>query len=849
MKLSYCRSSQASDGRAAIAVKDACLTKGSFKRDSSTGPAQKFPAGRAFRPRNPDDQAKRIRDLLIKLARFVAVIATVVGCLAIFVPVAPKFPTTTLDDSWMYALNAAVAKGLVFGGDVIFTFGPYASAYTRQYYPATDAQMLWSSALLALSLAVGLVVLARDHLKLSALLLVPYLALVSADQIFFCIPLVFLLLVCRIALPSTHPASLSATNSSYGSLILLIIALSLLPLVKGTFGVAAALASAFGWAVFIIRGKTMLAMSGALIFVLGIAAFWMIAGQSIANLPSFFIAQGAIVSGYTEAMSSEGHAREVIIFLAGCCLLGVSHIDFLRSGGLPAIMLAGGIAVLLFLAFKAGFVRHDAHALVAAGVLGLVGWVMMIGLPGIRPIVGFAICLVCWGAIDHYYESVSIAELADRIAKPFLDSANGLVDRVEGNGALHEQFEESQAAIRAEQPAPPLKGSTDVYAFGQSILLAHGLGWAPRPVLQSYSAYTPALLDRDAAHLVGPEAPDNILFSVQPIDNRLAALDDSLSWPALLTRYEPSALVGDMAVLQRRPEPTTNQVLRDAPLASGTYRFGEEIPLPSTTAALWAKIEAKQTLLGKLVALAYKPPPLEIEFRMDDGRTKRFRYIAKIGEAGFVASPLVQDTRDFLALELPSNIGYFTASRPRSMSLFVVGGALAGKMWETNFTVRITEMNIPAQAQVGALLFRQSFAKTPADTQIAELPDTTDCWIDRINRQAVDKTPMTIRGALSVEGWAAMSLADGIAPDETRITLEAENGEVDTMSATLFPRGDVNQIFKRPKMGNVGFRAFANISNFDGRYTLGVRMSANGKIRNCAMRAHLLIEAIKPDRS
>src|SRR5882762_2834097 len=40
------------------------------------------------------------------------------------VPVLPQIPATGLDGSWAHALNVAHAHNLVFGRDVIFTFGP-----------------------------------------------------------------------------------------------------------------------------------------------------------------------------------------------------------------------------------------------------------------------------------------------------------------------------------------------------------------------------------------------------------------------------------------------------------------------------------------------------------------------------------------------------------------------------------------------------------------------------------------------------------------------------------------------------------------------------------------------------
>jgi hypothetical protein len=43
-------------------------------------------------------------------------------------------------------------------------------------------------------------------------------------------------------------------------------------------------------------------------------------------------------------------------------------------------------------------------------------------------------------------------------------------------------------------------GNADVYPLSQTAVLASGLTCQPRPVFQSYSAYTPKLAEMNAAH-------------------------------------------------------------------------------------------------------------------------------------------------------------------------------------------------------------------------------------------------------------------------------------------------------------------------------------------------------------
>ena len=768
----------------------------------------------------------------------------VVGCLVVFVPLAPSFPTDSLDSGWQFALNAAVEKGMVFGRDIIFTFGPYASAETGQYHPATDARMVWSAALLAVAFAAGLLSLAQDRYKLSVLLTLPLLGLliVGRDPLFFCNPMVFILLVARITTPETHYANLPATLPVKFTLAILLAALSLTPLIKGTFGAAAFIAIGLGWLLLMVRGRKMLAVSGALLFLAAISAFWLAAGQPLAQLLNFFVAQQLIVSGYSDAMSSFGPFRECAIYLAACGFLAFMHFRFFRSSGPAGIVLAIGVALILFVAFKAAFIRHDGHALIAASVMGFVGWILAIGLPGSRSILGLATCLVAWGAIVRPYTGLTVSTVKDRLADSFLNSATGLAVRAGGAGALRDKYEESLKSIRAHASLPQLEGATDTYSFGQSVLLAHGLDWTPRPVFQSYSAYTPALLELNSAHLVGDAAPRNILFAVQPIDNRLPSLEDGLSWPTLLARYEPIAFNGGMAVLQRTGKATPNPVVREPAIVTGRYGLGEEIPLPVPSEVLWAKIAMKPTMLGELVAVIYKLPQLQIEFRMADEDKRQFRYIAEMGETGFVVSPVVQATYDFLALKLQDKMAYFVGSWPRSMSISVKGDTASNWLWNDRVSVQLFEMDIPTQHGLDSLIFGSGLQALSPDT--VKPPETNVCAINAVNNHTGDRLSAPVSGVLRVEGWAAMSIKDGAAPNRIRLTLNGRRGDMYYVDAKIIPRNDVNQFYGKPEMGNIGYIATANVSALDGEYTLGVRMSANGLTLACSRRIALPIVAL-----
>jgi hypothetical protein len=783
---------------------------------------------------------KSLRRLFACTSDLVLAILIVITSVVIFVPIAPLFPLNTLDSGWAFAVNVAVAKGLVFGRELIFTFGPYASVYTTQYHPATDAQMLWSGGLLAISFAMSLICLTQGVYRLVALGLAVFLVFTLRDTQFFAIPFTSLLLICRVAAPSDHPMHITPSVRVGLTLTLLVVTLSLMPLVKGTFVVSSGAVMALGCLLLIERRHGLLAAAAALLFVVSMSILWTMARQPLVALPRFFLDQVPITAGYTAAMSVPGQKWQIILYVLCCLLLGLQNLRLLYAFGTAGRILLLGVAFLLFLVFKEGFVRDDTHSLIAAGMLGVAGWTMLLsGQRGFIPFVGLLVGVTGWAVIDHSETGLTAATLAYRVETPFIVAADAMTTRWHSPAQLERSYSDNVKQIRTAQPLAHLVGTTDIYSFGQSALLANNLNWAPRPVLQSYSAYTPSLARRDADYLARLKAPTTILFAVQPIDNRLPSLEDGASWPALLTRYSIIGFDGDLAVLRKRTTPTTMSPLANTPELSGIFHLGEPIILPKNIPVVWARANVKLTLWGRVMSLLFKPPHLNISYLFPDGHKQTFRYIAGMGESGFVATPVIQSTADFVALVLPEAADHFAGSRPVSLSITADHGT--GWLWRSSFTAQFLAAHIPAQPGVTGLFF--SPMKTMR-ARVADLPTTSDCSIDSINRMPAAQRPITVSEILRVDGWAVISPKNGTAPDSTVITLTAPDGTVETAQARQILRGDVNRHYAKPNMGPVGFVASADVTSLKGDYLLGLEQSLGSQTWVCRTRIPLNIAAV-----
>jgi hypothetical protein len=580
--------------------------------------------------------------LRVAVPRVIVAVALLASFIFVL-PLGPRMPSTGLDPSWCYALNEAVAHHLVFGKDLIFTFGPLGSVYTEMYHPATDGIMLTGSFLLALALCFGFVLLATPN----RLLLLAFLPLVIVesrirDAVCMAVPLVLLL--------AAFSESASRSESRpwrVGMLLTIAAAVGILPLVKGSFAGLSV--------VMLLLGAVLLARANKVLVAIGLCAVsgaalvvgWVATGQPILALPNFFLAQGPIVSGYTEAMSIHGPFASVVFWAipAGLCLL-MFMVSFWTKRRWDCAIAAFGLALFLFVSFKAGYVRQDGHPRITVAALLFVALALsMLSRPLVAALIAVSV-LIGWFSVENQIGSFRPRDMVEAVRDSVRSSAAGLSLRT-NPGLLLRMFEDAKEHIREEIQIPKISGTVDVYPTELSVVFANDLKWAGRPVPQSYSAYEPALDRANRDHLLGTGAPEHVLFAVAPIDNRLAALEDSGSWPVLISNYRLTDSMHDFLDLERRVELHDSKFV---PLSAIEARTNALIDVPPGGQIIWLKVELRPTLMGRAAMVLFKLPQVYIDLFLDDGQVVRKRFIPSMALDGFVLSPYVSNTGDFAKL-------------------------------------------------------------------------------------------------------------------------------------------------------------------------------------------------------
>ncbi len=575
------------------------------------------------------------------------IIAVAVTLISILVPFAPAFPGIGLDASWRFGLNQAVAQHLIFGRDVIFTLGPYASIYTRDYHPVTDALMLAGSLYLALSYSLAIASLIKGVRCYWIIMLCGALTwMLLPDALLFTYPLL-------ISLAAFKTFSLKenvSKNESYLVLLFLFLfaPFGLLPLIKGSLLLWCAMDSFCCCCFFIMNNKKKFAVISILAPIISVALFWVASGQRLINLPEYVISMSSIASGYTEAMMQCGNKLDIILYI-GSSLLILIFIVLQRNISLVSrIFLISVFGFFLFIAFKAGFVRHDGHAVIAATAI----CIAVISLPLVfnsRAILWLVIIL-CGAAsiIESHYTVVRPLLVYNQFIKTYSSAWCGAIRRLQDSSWPKADFEAAMLKLKSQAHFPVLPGTTDIYSYNQSFLIAAGNTWSPRPIFQSYSVYTRALAEKNKNHLLGETAPDNIIFKVEPIDGRLPSLEDGASWPLLLSDYEPAQFSNNFLFLKKKE--AINQAVQLITITSEQCSLGEVVALPAQGGLLFAEATIKPTLIGRLADFFFKPSRIKVTLHLKNGTTKEEALVAGMTQAGFLISPFIENTAEFKSL-------------------------------------------------------------------------------------------------------------------------------------------------------------------------------------------------------
>jgi hypothetical protein len=567
-----------------------------------------------------------------------------------------------LDPGWQVGLIHARWHQLSFGLDFIFTYGPHGHLACNFVPLAVERVVLLSLTTLLLGSCLGFTlraVLDSGWRAAGALLLI---WLAAQCDPFAPVLILAPALLAWFGMPS-DPDARGQDRPLHWLLYAGVFVLGLAALVKHTFLVQAGMTTLIAglrWP----RWRALLSvwLTGAL----GGLCWWLAARQSPLDLGTYLYASMQIISGYDAMSLPMLTAMQIPIVGAWALMLSTVTLALgWRQHRWRALLPALAVMGYGFLLFKLGLVRNDGHILTAsAGLLGMSLMVAMLGLDRqvSRRGSAAALTVVLTGSLGAHvllhwqHDQVVGPERGGSVLATVVRMRMGLAAQlrqaVTWPVAWRDrdlQWDQQLAAIRVQTPLPELPGRVDVMGDRDQVLaFAGAVDYTPRPVPQSYSAYTPWLQQQNMAFFSGHSAPENVLMRFWAIDLRWPSLSDAPCWPVLMSRYDPSDLLADKTLLhlRRRLMPRAIEATDHGTVQAA---WGQWITVPATDpgSLVMAKVDMPLTRIGRAGRLLYRSPLVRIEVQTASGPLAR-RFIPSMGQEGFLLSPYVRSATDFL---------------------------------------------------------------------------------------------------------------------------------------------------------------------------------------------------------
>ena len=578
-----------------------------------------------------------------------------------------------LDSSWVVGINAGHADRMVFGRDIVFTYGPLGYLMVPTFpeaEPWAELVFLFGIALVSGYALWRLCKRARHWTEICLYLGVFWIynafALDAPLERPLAAVIALILLIAN-----------RFDERPWFDVGLLSVLAGVMLLVKFNIGTIATLAVFYFAGCLVLRDRASAMKPAATVvsvWICTLAGLYWIADGTLTWLIPFLRNSAEIANGYSEGMGLPGPLWIAAGAVGLCFALWI--VVPLAAGSIRLIVWGMPLVIAIsFLCFKSAMVRQDAHALPFPFEMAALSLLVIAFVPAPRSrvvVTVFALASIALGLNEHD-EPPFPAVREDRFS--------GLAALADLNAFLHwpgtvrASEQRTESALEADRLAPefsPYVAGKRVTAYPWEIAMirANHLRWQPLPVIQAYSAYTPALDALNAAALETPTGPEAILLSWDDIDGRYPFYETPRSWLAMLDWYDfklrSHNSPQNICLLTRRAVPRFDP---PQPVGTTVAHFGQKITLPAVAddQALIMEADVAENFRGILKRELFRSPIVEVRAVLRSGYIERRRVLQSTMKNGVIVSDWPKSLGPVASMFAPG--GAFTRDRVASISL------------------------------------------------------------------------------------------------------------------------------------------------------------------------------------
>lgn len=586
----------------------------------------------------------------------------------------------SLDDSWNHAVANATIKGYNFADRFIFTYGPAWFFEHHIYHPQLYYIFLLSNTLTSIVFAIFVI---NGRRKILSLLFLLWVYLIQnfdygSREYFYYFFLILLM----------HRLAVSFNKLTMQN-VLILLWLAFMSFTKFSFFLMI-------FPVFILIDITNI-MTKKYSFPLIFSAYWaclisvfIILRQNILTLFSFYKNSLQVSTGYSTTMQCSldvAGVTQTYILIGMLLFFAMASIVelFRHTKELKIINLSQPVALsmalvwMLFILFKAGYVRCGRQGLNTQIVfVALMIYILLIYFDRIKGY--FIVCFIC--LITTCFILLPEQNIFD--VNLALKNLSTLTFRKQ---SLDREFAQVKNSLNANIPIPK-EASVDSYNWDLTELILGGYNYDPRPVPQTYSSYTPKLQNIDSAYLIKNKT-NYVILNIGDIDQRYPTIALGKSLIDMYLYYDVNNYCiigyGPHVILKRRETPRIKETIDTF---STEFAAGKVFTLPEQKSDFReAYIEFKPTLLGKIKNFLLHEDISWIEVTTEAGSAYKFRFIPTVSNNGFLLSPVLLSTGDYVL--------YKDAGKIRTIKIY----SERSSMFNAMIKIKLNDFNVTGAAE------------------------------------------------------------------------------------------------------------------------------------------------------
>ncbi len=560
----------------------------------------------------------------------------------------PRPPALELDASWRMTMGYAFAQGLQWGTDLVFTYGPLGFVMGKTYW----GQLFWGMiAWQAFQAALAATLFVAEGRRLAGVQRFAFFAAMVLFGVVYEDALEMIVIV-LLGWQLLRWADEDEPRAAWPHTALL----ALYGAVKFTNLLLAGVAVAAAVVLALLHRRTRVALVNAATFAGTTLLLWVLCGQNPLNLPAYLLSCLEFSGGYTDGMSiptPDAPFRTALI-VAG--LVAVGFILQLVASPRRKFTLAATLfcAAFLFLNWKHGFVRADGHMIgfFICALLPITAFPALFGEGlhrWLRWLLFVPAGLLCVVGIDQALPGMARG-IVGQMQNHLWTRAHELTHWQQFRQGLRDQMHQQRLDhdlhfVRNEVGTATL----DVLGFEQAIALFNKFNYRPRPVFQSYCAFSAPLAQRNLDYYASPRAPQYALVKLQAIDNHLPAMDDARLLNYFVHAYDYVLTDKDWQLWRRRPDAPPAERVAPRRLRTTSVALRAPVELGELSQQpLWVTVDLRPSLLGRIRGFLYKQPLVFLVVEDTAGATSRYRMPPAIGRGGFLLNPLIENLENYL---------------------------------------------------------------------------------------------------------------------------------------------------------------------------------------------------------